>query len=239
MGKVSVCMAVYNGSRYLQPQMHSILVQLGPQDEVVVVDDGSRDDSLTILRDFQDPRIRILKNSQNRGVVRTFERALQEATGEIIFLADQDDVWLPERVKRMTAALVRPGCLAVVCDATVINAEEQVLYPSFFQFRQSGPGVIRNLIKNTYLGCCMAITARAKPYYLPFPDYIPMHDEWLGLVCQVVGEVVFLPEPLTLYRRHNNNVTLLKSSPPLRVLAKRFTWLRMIIEAFQRKQARS
>jgi len=233
--KISVCMAVYNGAAYLPAQLSSILMQLGPADEVVVIDDGSKDRSWEIIEGYADPRIRLLKNPQNLGVVGTFERALTLATGDILFLADQDDVWQPDKVAKMSACFKDPNCLAVVCDATVIDAEDQLMYPSYFKLRNSGPGVWHNFYKNTYLGCCMALTAKAKPYILPFPKFIPMHDEWIGLSCQIHGEVVFLPEPLTGYRRHGQNQTKLTGFDLPHILQKRVVWLGMILTALTQR----
>ena len=103
--EVSVAMATYNGSAHVAEQLTSILEQLGPHDEVVVVDDASTDDTRAVLAAFDDPRLRVLESPVNRGYVRAFERALGEARGEVVLLADQDDVWLPGRRDAMVAAL--------------------------------------------------------------------------------------------------------------------------------------
>ena len=103
---VSVAMATYNGSAHVAEQLASILEQLGPRDEVVVVDDASTDDTLAVLRSFEDPRLRVVESPVNRGYVRAFESALAEVRGEIVLLADQDDVWLPGRVELLARALV-------------------------------------------------------------------------------------------------------------------------------------
>src|SRR3954447_2023680 len=103
--RVSVCMATYNGSKYVREQIDSILADLGADDEVVVVDDASRDATASLLEGLADPRVRVLRSVQNHGYVKTFERAIGEATGEIIMLSDQDDVWPQGRTETLTAAL--------------------------------------------------------------------------------------------------------------------------------------
>ena len=103
--RVSVCMATYNGERYLAPQLESILAELEPQDEVVVVDDASTDGTVAVLEGFDDPRIRVHARGDNRGYVRTFEEALGRATGDVVMLSDQDDVWIPGRRALFLAAL--------------------------------------------------------------------------------------------------------------------------------------
>src|SRR5688572_23511076 len=96
--RVSVCMAVYNGAAFLKTQVESILQQLHAEDELIVVDDASQDDSMRILQELHDPRLRVHRNERNQGVLATFERALRLARGDIVFLSDQDDVWLAAKV---------------------------------------------------------------------------------------------------------------------------------------------
>ena len=104
MKKISVCMAVYNGEKYIREQIASILGQLAPGDELIISDDGSSDGTLDEARAFGDARIRLLANQLDRGYSGNFENAIRHAGGDIIFLSDQDDVWLPGRVEKMRAA---------------------------------------------------------------------------------------------------------------------------------------
>ena len=101
---VSVCMATYNGSRYVAEQLSSILAQLGARDEVVVVDDASADATVEIVRGIGDPRIVVHRNDRNLGYVRSFERAISLSTGDVIVLSDQDDIWIDGRRDRLVAA---------------------------------------------------------------------------------------------------------------------------------------
>jgi glycosyltransferase involved in cell wall biosynthesis len=198
-------MSTYNGSRYLREQVESILLQLGPMDELVVVDDGSSDDSVAVLQRLGDERIRLHCNDRNLGPIRSFERALGLAKGEIVFLADQDDVWLTGKVQAMVAAL--DGAELVVSDCHVVDQALGELHPSFFARQRSGPGLLRNLARNSFLGCCMALRRELLQFALPFPARVPMHDWWLGLIGQAFGRVVFLAQPLMLYRRHGANTS--------------------------------
>jgi glycosyltransferase involved in cell wall biosynthesis len=220
-------MAVYNGQQYLQEQLSSILTQLSSQDEVVIVDDASTDNSINIINAFKDSRIRLLRNPQNLRVIKSFERALTEATGDYIFFADQDDIWLPNKVELVCQAL--ENSVLVVSDAIVINGVGETLYSSYFQFRKSAPGIWRNFLQNTYLGCCMAIQGKYKSQLLPFPSYIPQHDEWIGLSCEFLGDVYFLPIPLIAYRRHDNNQTGLSGKNLAFMIWKRYVWIKMIL----------
>jgi glycosyltransferase involved in cell wall biosynthesis len=202
---ISVCIACFEGSRFIEQQLNSILIQLSAEDEVVISDDGSTDDTVAIVQGMNDCRIVWAGIGGRLGVVKNFERAIQRAKGDFIFLADQDDVWLPNKVEVMLACL-RDVDL-VVSDCVVVNGQLNMLYPSFFSFRNSGSGLIRNLLRNSYLGCCIAFRRRLLNYALPFPCHLPMHDWWLGLVAETFGEVLFIDQPLVMYRRHGKNAS--------------------------------
>ena len=205
MGEVliSVCMTTYNGERYVAEQVRSILASplVG---ELLVSDDGSTDRTLEILSGIDDSRLRLLEGPR-RGLVRNFESVLALARGEYIFLSDQDDVWLPGKVETLLGYLKRADL--VVSDCAVVDSQLTTLQPSFFAARGSGRGLWRNLLRNSYIGCCMAFRRELLAYALPFPAETPMHDWWLGLVAEMFGRTAFAPEPLTLYRRHGSNAS--------------------------------
>lgn len=206
---ISVCVATYNASRYIREQINSVLIQLNADDEIVVSDDESSDDTLAILDSINDHRIKILSRNGNLGVIKNFERALYVAKGEVIFLCDQDDVWLPNKVS--TCLNYLDSNLLVVTDCIVVDAELKCLHKSFFALRNSRKGFIHNLYRNSYIGCCMAFKRELLSYALPIPSKVAMHDIWLGMVAEKYGRVTFLPTPLLLYRRHSENASPLKS----------------------------
>src|ERR1700710_1739268 len=103
--RTSVCMATFNGERYVGRQLESVLDQLSADDEVIVVDDCSTDGTVEAVRRLNDPRIAVHVNDRNRREVYSFSRAISLARHQDIFLSDQDDVWLPGRVALMTQAL--------------------------------------------------------------------------------------------------------------------------------------
>jgi glycosyltransferase involved in cell wall biosynthesis len=202
-----VCMATYNGARYLRPQLDSILAQLGPDDELLVQDDASTDETLEIIGSYGDPRIAVVANSSNLGVIATFERCLSRATRPVVFLADQDDEWLPGKVDAMVAAFADPAVTAVLTDADVIDEDGTALGISTFSYFNSGPGVWHNFVKNSYLGCCLAVRRDVLDVALPVPLTVRTHDGWIGITADMMGEVVFLPTPYVRYRRHGANVS--------------------------------
>lgn len=205
---ISVCLAAYNGERYIGEQLRSILDQLGSGDEVVVSDDGSTDGTVAVVEALHDSRIRLVHHTDRASYPHTFdytthnfEHALRHARGELIFLSDQDDVWLPDKVRLMAEALHE--ALLTVSDCRVTDVGLRVTYPSYFAFNGSRPGFWRNLAHNSFLGSCMAFRRELLDRALPFPrDSVP-HDIWLGLLATRLGTVRFVPEPLMLYRRHD------------------------------------
>ena len=154
---ISVCMATYNGRRFIKEQILSILQQLSNQDELIITDDASIDDTEHLIQDFNDSRIKFYKNTTRLGYIKNFELALSKSSGEIIFLSDQDDIWLPEKISRMCQIIENNDCSAVVCNAQVINADGTTIGSSYFATRKSRSGLWHNFYKNGYHGCCMAV----------------------------------------------------------------------------------
>jgi glycosyltransferase involved in cell wall biosynthesis len=216
---ISVCIATFNGERYLAQQLDSIL-QSPLVGEVLVSDDGSTDSTREVARRFGDGRVRLL-DGPGAGLVRNYEFLLMAAAGQHIFLADQDDVWLPRKVELLTARLQQVDL--VVSDCVVVDSTLSTLRPSFFADRHSGPGLVRNLVRNSYLGCCMAFNRSLLAYALPFPTSVPMHDWWLGLVAEAFASVDFVDEPLVLYRRHGGNASSTSEGSPYS-LARQLAW---------------
>jgi glycosyltransferase involved in cell wall biosynthesis len=203
---ISVCMAAHNGASFIQEQIASILSQLEERDEFVIVDDASQDNTIAIAESFHDKRIRIVRQKRNRGVVRSFGRALEEASGEIIFLADQDDVWQADKVQKCLEMFkMNPDITVVMSNLVIIDAAGRVVSAPKFGSRKFHPGVFHNLVCNGYQGSAMAFRRSILEWFMPFPLDIPIHDMWIGLVNQFVGKAGFIDEPLLLYRRHGKN----------------------------------
>lgn len=223
---VSVAMATYNGSDFIEEQISSILSNLGPEDELIISDDGSTDGTLKILKEFEkkDSRIRLVMGPQ-KGVIKNFENALHYCTGKYIFLSDQDDVWTFDKRKTIVGYFQKKDVLAVVHDATVVDEKNNVIMDSWFKHRNSSNGFFRNIIKNRYLGCCMAFDRKLLEYALPIPDDIEMHDWWLGLCAELYGKTMFVPEKLLQYRRHSKNVSSLKHYGYIKMFKNRYKLL--------------
>ncbi len=208
MGKAnhSVCMATYNGEKYIAMQITSILGQIGQQDELIISDDGSTDHTVAIINAFQDPRIKLFQDKSFRDPIKNFEYALEQSTGTSIFLSDQDDVWMDNKYELILQQLLVYDL--VVSDSVIVDKQLRVVHPSFFEYFGSGRGIIKNIIRSSYYGSCMAFNRPVLEAALPFPDTKEIgHDLWLGLVAELKFSVLFLKVPLLKYRRHEATFT--------------------------------
>lgn len=201
--KISVCMATYNGGKYLKEQLDSILKQLSSDDELIISDDGSIDNTLKIVSAYNDKRIKIYRpNCKN--VIFNFENALKKASGDIIVLSDQDDIWKSNKVEVLIKELKNHTLVfsnALVFECGNLDSGS-LLYSG-----KNNTGFFKNLLKNRYIGATMAFRSELLQIALPFPKQIPMHDMWLGLLAEINGTTGYIREPLIYYRRHAENVS--------------------------------
>ena len=208
---ISVCMATYNGEKYIKEQLSSILSQLSEKDEIIVSDDSSTDKTVEIIESFQDKRIKILKNNKFRQPNLNFENALKYSKGDIIFLSDQDDVWVKNKVEIILNQLKKYDL--IVSDAFITDKKLNITNESLFSEVNSNRGILKNIIKNTYYGCCMAFKREVLKKALPFPKTREIgHDLWLGIIADKYFKVKFLKEKLIYFRRHENTLTTIKKS---------------------------
>jgi glycosyltransferase involved in cell wall biosynthesis len=209
--KVSVCMSAFNGARFVQAQLESILPQLSPDDEVVIVDDSSRDQTVARVLSLDDRRIRLLGHERNEGVVASFEDALRCATGEILFLSDDDDLWHPSKVEKILREFDRHQDVNVVTSRVALIDEWGDPLPDapVNRYGRFFPGFWRNILKNHYQGSAMAIRASLLGSILPFPRAgLFLHDVWIGTRNEALrGKTAFIDEPLVYYRRHDRNLS--------------------------------
>ena len=207
---ITVCMATYNGEHYVRQQLASILKQLNSDDEVIVVDDCSQDRTLFMIKSFNDERIKVISNSTNIGPIKSFEKGLVLSHGEYIFLADQDDVWLSNKVSTVLNCFKHDKADLVVHYAIVVDNNLKPIAQSWNNYNHNrfGKSWLSTLTKNPFTGANMAFSRRVLEACVPFPEKIPMHDWWIGGVCQQSGfKISIINKSLLLYRRHNSNVT--------------------------------
>lgn len=242
---VSVCVATYNGARFVEHQVRSILSELEPQDEIVLVDDASSDSTVEIVRALGDPRIRIFAETVNRGYVRTFEKALERAGGDVIMLSDQDDEWVEGR----RSVLIRALEEGAVCASGVVVLGTDRPMPAPLTGRpwvlhaDEGDQRVRNTLRilggvAPYYGCAMAIRRGALGAVLPFPPYLrESHDLWIGAVGISLGSFVVEPTPTVRRRLHETNASSARPRGLRRALESRILVARMLLLARRRARA--
>ena len=202
---ISVCVATYNGGKFLYEQLTSVLYQIGEDDEVIISDDGSNDETLSIIESINDERIKLLHHEDNHGFTSNFENALQNAKGDYIFLSDQDDVWMPDKVEKVIKALENYDL--VVHNAELVDGEGKSLNKTYYSTMHNRTGFLANLWRTRWLGCCMAFKRDVLVYCLPFPPKITAHDYWIGMMGMTKFKYHFMAEILISYRRHGNNAS--------------------------------
>ena len=238
--RASVCMATYNGERFLREQLGTILEQLEPGDEIVVVDDASRDTTTTVLADLTQ-RLRLFRHERNVGYVRTFEEAMTRATGDVLLLSDQDDVWLPGHRSELVAAASTAGVAA---------SNLELLGPGGFpgpygqqdwalrasdstrHWRNVGSVLAGN---RPYFGCAMAVHRPLLNLVLPFPAWLyESHDLWIAVCANVAGRMAHVETRTVARRLHDANSSSPRPRGPREVLRSRLLVSRMVVEAGRR-----
>ncbi|KAD4060707.1 glycosyltransferase [Arthrobacter yangruifuii] len=235
-------MAAYNGAAHIEEQIASILPQLAPGDELVIVDDSSTDNTAAVIEALQDPRIKLIRSSVNRGYVRTFEAALTASSGEYIFLSDQDDVWIPGRVEAMVAELGHADVVASnfgYFGHTPRKIESLRLRGSDSSRRWANLMMLWIGIR-PYYGCAMAFRRSIKDVVLPFPSFlVETHDQWIALVGNLAGSMAHLEADSLNRRLHDNNTTPKKARSLMLILRSRIMLARAFLVARARLRARS
>lgn len=229
--RLSVCMATYDGSRFVVAQVRSILDQLGEHDELVVVDDASTDDTVALVRGLGDPRIRVVESVSNAGHVRAFERAMSLASGRYLMLADQDDLWPEGRVERMLGAL---RTSAFVAGNHSGAAAGPARLTTTMDANPWGNVVGLALGRREYFGCAMGMTRRFLDVALPFPAGVQAHDHWLAIAANVGGSAAHLDEVVVVRTVHESNLTPRHRRGLPAVARTRLTMARLALAARQR-----
>lgn len=216
-GPITVIMATYNGGRFLEKQLDSILAQTLPPEEILVCDDCSNDNTHVILTHYQQQgKLRFFVNETRLGVVENFRKAASLAReGNYIAFADQDDIWLPDKLEKSAARLkeIDNGDIPalVYSDLHVINDQGNLQFSSFWQmmsYHRFKHSLNTLLFVNYVLGCTILMNhAMAKEFIrIPYKGRLS-HDAWLAHIAYSFGKVSCIQEPLVLYRKHDQNVS--------------------------------
>lgn len=216
---ISIALCTYNGVAHLSAQWQSLLEQDLLPDEIVISDDQSTDGTVELIADLAAKApftVRILANPVRLGSNKNFERALSACTGDLIYICDQDDFWLPEKIATVTQYMVEnPAMQVAFCDAWVTDEQlankqgrmwEVVRFDAVAHERwQSGESMEILLDGNRMMGCASVIRKSFLPYVLPIPPDLPgdyIYDGWIALVAAASRQLAYIDKPLQLYRTH-------------------------------------
>jgi len=214
--KISIVMCTYNGEAYLTDQLASIAKQTRLPDELIVCDDNSTDNTLQILERFSKEAsfpVRLHRNKQRLGPTKNFEKAISLCSQDLIFLSDQDDIWMPQKLDRILRAFMNnPDAGYVFSDGLIVD---EICRPMGYTMWESSEFTLQQrrqfergkqltvLLKhNVVTGAAMAFRAKLRSVVLPIPDEA-IHDAWIALLASSAGmHGVFIEEPLIQYRQH-------------------------------------
>lgn len=214
---ISVCMATYNGERFIKQQIDSILSQLSSDDELIISDDGSSDNTIKFISEYNDSRIKLLHHSEKLDVSKckyakgfylassNFENALRVSKGDYIFLSDQDDVFSANKISVCMEELKKVDF--VQHNFCLIDENGKLIDNNCFGNRRFSKGIFANLYKRPFVGCCMAFKRSVLNSVLPFPKYLIGHDLWIGVLACTLFNGKFIERELLQRRKHSNNVS--------------------------------
>lgn len=220
---ISIAMATYNGAKYLNEQLDSILKQKVTDFELIICDDCSTDETKNILEKYRskDKRVKVFFNEKNLGYVKNFEKAISMCTGDYIALSDQDDIWLPNHLNLLLDGIKEHYLCGA--DATLVNSDNKELGSTLFESFtiDTLPENVNDfrfmiLYRSIFQGSAMMVTRELVNSALPFPSGIKFHDYWLVYYAFLLwGEnysgmktpVNYVKTPILRYRQHGKNVT--------------------------------
>ena len=201
---VSVVMATYNGEKYVREQIESIVSQLKERDELLISDDGSTDGTVCIIRTCQSryPQIVFLRGP-GKGVFLNFFHALEHCRNEIVYLSDQDDIWMPGKIEAVNALFADPAVKLVLHNGVHFGKKgaDRRMIPHYRR------GVLKNILMSSYWGCCMAFRRSFIEKYLPVRFRGIAHDQLIGVLAEKERCSVFLDRDLIRHREHGGNLT--------------------------------
>lgn len=210
-------MATYNGEKYILEQLESICKQTVKVDEIVIVDDCSQDSTVALIKDFigehSTYNIRFFENEKNLGYKKNFHKAMSLCEGEIIFLSDQDDIWLEHKVETLRKILNEQDEISLISSSFMYvdgqgnkNDENRKVYKKKILRNELANVPIEDLLfHNISQGCSMAMKKEIKDIYLEhFTEELP-HDRMLNVIASTKKKCYYLNDPLFYYRIHDNN----------------------------------
>ena len=212
---ISVCMATYNGAQFIKEQIDSILPQLCADDELIISDDGSTDGTLEIIKSYEDKRIKLFNHLREKSTYFpnmsvtyasfNFENALKQAKGDYIFLSDQDDIWVSDKIQVCTELLKNNDY--VLSNLSIINENGSRIKDKLYDSKPFSTNAFMNCIHPNFWGCCACFNRKILGNALPFPKSVCLHDFWIGLMATKIGKMYWHDNPLVLHRVGSQNTS--------------------------------
>ena len=214
--QIDILLATYNGEKYLSELIDSILSQTYKNIRLIISDDCSKDNTREILDKYkkEDSRVIVYKQEQNQGYVKNFEFLLKKVESDYYMLADQDDVWLPEKVEKSLQKLKAENADLVFGDLEVVDQNLKTIYPSFNDFMLLSRKIQKyikssklNYLYNCITGCTILAKSKFISQILPVPTTSKyfIHDHWIGIIMSTYGKLAYMPEKYIKYRQHGDN----------------------------------
>lgn len=219
--KLSVALCTYDGEAYLNEQLQSFAAQTRLPDELVVCDDRSQDGSVRVVEEFARRApfpVRLFVNEKNLGSTKNFERAIRLCEGDLIALSDQDDVWRPDKLRRLEEALEDRGKGLSFTNGEIVDESLRSLGRSVWEalrFGESERRMFREgrafsvlIERNVVTGAALCFRSELREIILPLPENLVhdggriIHDGWTGIIVSAVSDLAYVPEKLFLYRQH-------------------------------------
>lgn len=206
--RVAVLMSTYNGEKFIDEQVISILKQLPSEGLLMVRDDGSKDKTVEKIRRIQDTRIQI-ESGENIGFAKSFLTLLSKTPRDIemVMFSDQDDVWLAGKIRRAW------DCLSASSEQATLYCSRQLITDKNLNILEVSEKIplqtsfYNAIAENIVTGCTAAINNHALRLMMlsGVPERVQFHDWWLYLVISAHGKIIVDEEALILYRQHENN----------------------------------
>jgi len=204
---ISIILCSFNGEKFIEAQLNSLLNQTYPNLEIIISDDASTDATFRLLKAYErDQRLKLFSQPHNLGQSKNVDFAIKKSLGEFIAFSDQDDVWLPQKIEKLYSA-TGDGHL-VYCDSELIDEKGGRLNKKISELRNmyTGDETTGFLFSNVVWGHAMLISKNILPFILPIPSEIP-YDIWIAFRAAATGGIKYLDIPLTLYRQHESATT--------------------------------
>lgn len=218
MSKVTVITPAYNASEFIADTIKSVQRQTFTDWEMIIVDDCSNDDTFDIVRRFakKDKRIRILKNSSNRGVAASRNRGLDNACGDYIAFLDADDLWLPHKLEKQLMFMERANYVLTYTNYKKFDSDTKKRYKKVI--RAPKTMTAQRIYGDTSIGCLTVMVNRklSGAFHMPLINHTEDNITWQKILSRNDVKGYRLDEVLALYREGNASMTSGKKKAALK-----------------------